>query len=330
MDTNSLTPVPACRSGSDHVGLFNSHDSDKDTNSSPPVPAWSGGDHVVLFNSHDSNKDTIPLTPVSAWSGGNHVVLFNSHDSDKDTNSSPPVPCPFGGAVESGCHTVLHTNSTRQILLHSGTCTFFLPTTSVLYLDKSSAQLSNFHIKNLQERNWESRRRSVLLISEVSLLKLRLTLVFLRFKGPLHDIFYLWFFHQTTTPRPLIHGLKPRICEENLRRNRRFGAQRCHWHRCACHIGVNDTAVLCATESDFRIKKSVPDHSRKIRQTWLHSGVKYTAVHITAVLLCPCSWLHSGVIDIAVICTAVLWWYAQRCHFLSKILANPKLYTKRL
>jgi hypothetical protein len=60
-------------------------------------------------------------------------------------------------------------------------------------------------------------------------------------KGPRHEIFDVWFFHQTTPLRPLIHGLKPfwiclRIREENRLRNRWFlsplwhaHTQRCQW-----------------------------------------------------------------------------------------------------
>jgi hypothetical protein len=51
-------------------------------------------------------------------------------------------------------------------------------------------------------------------------------------KGQCHEIFDLWFFYQTNSPRPLIHGLKP-FCiwlgiREDIRlRNRRFWLERC-------------------------------------------------------------------------------------------------------
>jgi hypothetical protein len=77
----------------------------------------------------------------------------------------------------------------------------------------------------------------------------------LALKGTWHEIFYLCFFcsHQTTPPRPLMHGLKPvriwlRIRRENRQRWLHSGvnvhvtalsmcmSQRC---QCSCHSGVN-------------------------------------------------------------------------------------------
>jgi hypothetical protein len=126
----------------------------------------------------------------------------------------------------------------------------------------------------------------------------------------LYSALFFWFstsiFSQTTSPGPLIHGLKP------------FWIQ-------------------------LRIRED-------IRQSCLHSGVKYTTVHVTAVSLIPlfnqlclissrmirntrltrlhtaaqchsyrCN-IHSGVIDTAVTCTcndtAVQW---HRCDFVPHI-----------
>jgi hypothetical protein len=65
-------------------------------------------------------------------------------------------------------------------------------------------------------------------------------------------------------------------------------SQRGQWLRCACHSGVNDTAVPCAAESYSRIKTGVFRIIREnFQQSWLHSGVNNTAVHVTAVSMIP-------------------------------------------
>jgi hypothetical protein len=98
--------------------------------------------------------------------------------------------------------------------------------------------------------------------------------------------------------------------------------QWCHWHRCACHSNVNDTnhcvchsgvkdtTVPCAAKSDFWIKSVFRIICENIRQNWLHSVVIDTTVVCRAVSLAPLwhaeqyHWhhcnIHSGVIDTAV------------------------------
>jgi hypothetical protein len=97
------------------------------------------------------------------------------------------------------------------------------------------------------------------------------TRIFVIYVNSVHEIFDLYFFHQTTPPRPLRHGLKPfsiwisirganRLCNRRLLSQRshwlRCAAlqilkkfQRSHWHRCDMHSGVNDSAVI--TKSIF-------------------------------------------------------------------------------
>jgi hypothetical protein len=66
-------------------------------------------------------------------------------------------------------------------------------------------------------------------------------------------------------------------------------SQRCQWLRCACHSGVNDTAVPSAERIIFLHKKTVVFRiiRENFRQSWLHSGVNDSAVHVTAVSMTP-------------------------------------------
>jgi hypothetical protein len=75
--------------------------------------------------------------------------------------------------------------------------------------------------------------------------------------------------------------------------------KRCQWLCCACHSGVNDSAVPCAVEPDFLIKKQCVKLFAKISKKKLaaqrcrwhrcacHSGVNDSAVHVTAVSMTP-------------------------------------------
>jgi hypothetical protein len=47
-------------------------------------------------------------------------------------------------------------------------------------------------------------------------------------------------------------------------------SQQCNRHRFPCHSGVNDTAVPCAAESDFRIETVLQIICEDIRQSLLH------------------------------------------------------------
>jgi hypothetical protein len=67
-------------------------------------------------------------------------------------------------------------------------------------------------------------------------------------KEQCHEIFDIWFFHQTTSPRPQTIAFKPFWKwlgnREDIRLlNRRFWRKRYQWHRCPWYSGVNDTAV---------------------------------------------------------------------------------------
>jgi hypothetical protein len=50
-------------------------------------------------------------------------------------------------------------------------------------------------------------------------------------KGQLHDIFDPWFFHQSTPPRALIHGLKLSCMWPNTKKSTTFEFQRGQWPR---------------------------------------------------------------------------------------------------
>jgi hypothetical protein len=86
--------------------------------------------------------------------------------------------------------------------------------------------------------------------------RLAIVLLFLDWlKGLWHEIFYLWFIHQTTPPRPLIHELKPFwiwlwIRKENGLRNHRFCAQQCQWHRCDQKRSLVNTHIFCVKVID--------------------------------------------------------------------------------
>jgi hypothetical protein len=108
-------------------------------------------------------------------------------------------------------------------------------------------------------------------------------------------------------------------------------SQRCQWLPCACHSGVNDTAVPCAAESDFFIKtvcqiirKDIPKKLVTQQCQWLHCAC-HSGVNDSMTPLClsqQCQWLrcacHSGVNYTAVQPT------------LSIIFADSKPYLKRL
>jgi hypothetical protein len=133
-------------------------------------------------------------------------------------------------------------------------------------------------------------------------------------------------------------------------------SQWCQWIRCACHSGVNDTAVhitavsmtpLCMSQQcqwlccsvcsqvRFPCKNSVSNYWRRYsKQSWLHSGVNDMAVPVTVVSMTPlcmsqrCQWqccaCHSGVT-----CTVVVNDTAVQPTLLI-IFANSKPYSKRL
>jgi hypothetical protein len=82
-------------------------------------------------------------------------------------------------------------------------------------------------------------------------------------------------------------------------------AQRCHWHYCACHSGVIDTAEPCAAESDFLIKTVFRIINENIPKSWLHWSKKLAPLRYAQ----RCHWhrcdMHNGIIDTAVTCTEV-------------------------
>jgi hypothetical protein len=51
-------------------------------------------------------------------------------------------------------------------------------------------------------------------------------------KGQLHEIFDLWFFHQSTPPRALTHRLKPFRIWLRIRRANRFESRENRFQRC--------------------------------------------------------------------------------------------------
>jgi hypothetical protein len=113
-------------------------------------------------------------------------------------------------------------------------------------------------------------------------------------KGPWHEIFFnffkflflyfflfffdLWFFHQRTPTRPLIHGLKPLsiwigISRENRLWNRRFLWQRSQWLRCVRHSGVIDKGELfdeknqrskISCQGPFKVHWRTPDSNAAV------------------------------------------------------------------
>jgi hypothetical protein len=125
-------------------------------------------------------------------------------------------------------------------------------------------------------------------------------------KGECHEIFDLWFFHQTIPPGPLIHGLKPfciwlRIREDIRLRNRQFLHQQCQWHRwcqkwslynpnifCVNFTAMGSTICLCNFLLIFPLKASRilgPRHQRCQLHCWcdmILNQVRTSGVNDTA------------------------------------------------
>jgi hypothetical protein len=104
--------------------------------------------------------------------------------------------------------------------------------------------------------------------------------------------------------------------------NMRWGpkSRRCHWR--LCHSGVNDTAMPCAAESDFRTKTVWQIIGKDIRQTWLHSGVM-TVLCITAVSLIP-QWHHTTLTPL----WYALWWHWHQLSWIRSYIICEKALTR--
>jgi hypothetical protein len=123
-------------------------------------------------------------------------------------------------------------------------------------------------------------------------------------KGQCHEIFNLWFFHQSTPPRALTHRLKPFCIWLRIRQENR------HY---SSFLGVNDTVETISAVSMTPLK---PFHRCQWHRWNRFSGVIDTAetldlilIAVSAVSLTPlkpfqwCHWYRgnrfSGVIDTA-------------------------------
>jgi hypothetical protein len=94
-------------------------------------------------------------------------------------------------------------------------------------------------------------------------------------KGTWHEIFDLCFFHKSTPPRPIIHGLKPFWIWLRIREENPMSSQRCQWHVCAVCSRVR-----------FPYNNSVLNYSRRCsKKSWLHSSVNDTAVQPTLLII---------------------------------------------
>jgi hypothetical protein len=124
------------------------------------------------------------------------------------------------------------------------------------------------------------------------------------FKGTLTRDFRPLFFHQTTPPRPLIHGLTPfwiwlQIRGENRIWNRRFSSQWCQWHRCDKKRSLVTPLYFCLKVKGI-VQDNLPMHvfliNMPVKGSQSHSKMRS---NVTVV-----SYFHSGVNDLNVPCAA--------------------------
>jgi hypothetical protein len=124
--------------------------------------------------------------------------------------------------------------------------------------------------------------------------------IFQLLKGPLHEIFDLKVFSIWISIR-----VANRLCI------RRFLSQRCQWHRCDVHSGINDNAVTCTAVSmtPLWLPQRCHWHRCANMKIGMCRGINFEKSQ-------RCQWhrcdMHSGVND-----TAVQIWH--RCDFLRPI-----------
>jgi hypothetical protein len=137
----------------------------------------------------------------------------------------------------------------------------------------------------------------------------------------------LWFFFINQLPlgpwyTPFSIWL--RICEENRLWNRRFSSPQCQWHRCdkkrflvshhtfsvkviclvICLVQDNLLMFVFSIDIPFTGSQSLLNmRSKVIAVSYTHSGVIYTALHVTAVSMTPlcmsqrCQWHHCAYVQ---------------------------------